>query len=374
MASLKITFSGPGEKVKLHKAKLLHAIEKTLDSGTFFHGNANERLIRALSTYLKSRYVVLTGSGHDSLLLSLRAVQAETGDVIVPATAYPTAFAVAQSGARIVIADTDISGQLTPETVKQVLTPKTRAIVAVHLYGLCGTIDVLSSFAARNGIALIEDCAQSFGTHYKGKAVGSFGDISCFSFYPTKNLSTVGDGGAISTRSKSYYNFIRAATQYGEKKRYKSIFVSGHTRIPEIQAAVLSEYLAGFAKDAKKRKKVFDGYSAALSSANLGNNIRLLPKTESCDPVPNVFPVLVTKRSKLRRFLSSHGIDTLIHYPLPVHRVAAFKELGYKRGDFPTAEYISNHIMSLPLHTFLEQRHIDYVATTIKNFYAIIHV
>lgn len=363
-----IHFSPTKYRALKYKKKILTSIAAVIDKGIFLNGENVVRLEKKLSRMF-DRNVIAVASGHDALSVSLQALNLKKEDeIIFPANAYPTAFPVFLSGSKPVAVDVDENGQLDPVAVEKNITRHTKVIITVHLYGLVGSLDKIVALAKRNNLILIEDCAQAFGTKFRGNYVGTFGDIGCLSFYPTKNLGTLGDGGAVVTKSENYLTYIKKARQYGEKERYNSRFVSGHSRLPEIQAAILNVYLDDFESIKKMKDKIFDYYKRELTHANFYEKVRILNTDDQADPVRHLLVVETKKRSRLRNYLHSFGIETMIHYPYPISKIFAFKNL--KTESIPMSERLSRGILSLPFHEYLTYKEVQYIVTKVKDFYA----
>lgn len=367
-APYRIAFNHTAFQAGHYKQELLNAFERVIDAGNFFYGVEVKKLEQKLSG-MYDGYCVSVASGHDSLVLALQALNLRaTDEVIFPVNVYPTAFPVYMSSGKPVPVDVDVNGQMIPAEIEKAITPKTRTIILVHLYGMTGDIDGVKALARRHGIVFIEDCAQAFGTVYKNKAVGSFGDMACFSFYPTKNFGTLGDGGAVITKNKRYAQQIRAARQYGEKIRYKSSFVSGHSRLAEVQAAILNVYLENYNKTRAKRKKIYALYQKELCSEGVDKYVRLLESSQNSDPAIHLLVVEVIKRNALLQYLEKYDIECHIHYPFPIHKIPAFRQVKNYQ-TFPVAERLSKKIVSLPFHEYLAQDDIYYIVKRIKDFY-----
>ncbi len=240
----KIAFNDVAIRALQQKKRLLSRFSSVINRGQFLEGLENDKLVASLKKYLDVSYVHLVSSGHDALLLCLIALNLSKNDeVIVPANAYPTAFPTSLSGAKLILCDVDKNGQMSFESLKKMITQNTKVIILVHMFGLVGNVKRVIALAKEKNTILIEDCAQAYGSSFNNNYVGALGDIGCFSFYPTKNFGTLGDGGAIMTNNKDYSNRIQLLKSYGEIVRYDSQIVSGHSRLPEIQAAVLNVYL-----------------------------------------------------------------------------------------------------------------------------------
>ncbi len=351
---------------KLQK-QYIQAFTHVLKRGIFLHGPQNKKLTKLLSQKIGT-HVTLVASGHDALLLSIQSLHLKnTDEIIVPANAYPTAFAAALSGTKLVLADVDQNGQLSVHTVAAAITKNTKAVIMVHLYGATGDIDAVRHFCKKKHITLIEDCAQAFGTTYKHKNVGTFGALGCFSFYPTKNIGSFGDGGAICSPYASKITELRIRSFYGEKTRYKSTFIAGHSNLPELQAAGVQVALKNSQKNFANRKQIAIWYKNSLK--HLLEFLQPLASDPSSDAVPHLFVILAKHRRQLQQFLTKRGIPTHVHYPTPIHRVRAFSYLGYTSGSFPIAESLAKKILSLPFHPSMTKSDVQSVARAITNFY-----
>lgn len=368
-----IPFNGVTLSSQKNKKNLLSIFSRLIDTcNNYLDGKETRTLERNLTRYLGGGYVAAVSSGHDAIVLSLQSLKLGKHDeVIFPVNSYPTAFAIAQSGAKLVPCDVDQNGQLDPKSLEMKMSKRTKAIVIVHLYGLVGEIDQIKQVVRGKKIYVVEDCAQAFGSFYKGRPVGTLGDISCFSFYPTKNLFTLGDGGAIWTKHRKCYQYIIQAKQYGEKARYQSEFVWGHSRIPEIQAVLVNYFFRQKNSETRKKKKLESYYRKKISNMNLGNYIRPLVSSPSSNSLLHLFVIHAKDRDGLREFLAKKNIPTFVHYPQTIHLVKAFSFLGLGKGAFPMAESLSFHILSLPFHNFLTHAQIDYILNAISDYYLI---
>jgi len=321
----RIEFNNTSLKAQKLQSKLLDRISHVIDSGIFLEGPENERLKKKLTTYFSVRYIQTVASGHDAIVFALLSLGIKRGDqVLCPANAYPTAFAIVQTGACLELVDVDENGQMNPSDLSKRLSKKIKAIVVVHMYGHVGNLGTIKHLAKQHSIPLIEDCAQSYGAEYRQEKVGMLGDIGCFSFYPTKNFGTLGDGGAVVTKSKKIYDYITAAKSYGEKQKYLSLFPSSHSRLPEIQAAVLNTYWPTLSKELSTRRSLLKLIEACVFSAGLSDSIRVITSVKEANPAPHLFVVITSKRDKLQSYLKKKGIPTFIHYPKPIHQVPAF--------------------------------------------------
>ena len=368
-AKIRVPFNNLSLIVHNYSSELLCAYNRVLESGIFLNGSETKKFESKLSYYFK-RDVITTASGHDAILLSLQSFNLLPGDeILFPVNAYPTAFPISMTKAKIVPVDCDENGQIDIAKLQAKITKKTKVIVVVHLYGLVTDIKKIVTIAKKKDIYVLEDCAQAFGSRMENKLVGTFGDVACVSFYPTKILGAFGDGGAVITNNPLIAGYVRQAKTYGEDKRYNSLFLSGHSRIPEIQAAMLSIYLQDIDRLLKKRKKLFQYYVNSLKKMNMSDNIRILASHAKSDQACHLFVIEAKKRDELSKFLAKKNIQTLIHYPKPIHLIPAFKYLHYTEGDFPTAERLSKNILSLPFYADISKKNIDYIVSSIKEYY-----
>lgn len=346
--------------------EIIDVVSKVLLSGNYVLGKEVASFEKELSTYLNVKYCVGVASGTDALTLAVKSLGLGKGDgVIVPANVYPTVFGVSLSGVDIQLADVNPETfNIDIENVKKVFNSRTKAIVAVHLYGNPVNIDPLKKFANEKGIFLIEDCAQAIGSEYEGKKVGGIGDVSCFSFYPTKNLGAFGDGGAIATNNKKIYGKIKLFRMYGEKSRYQSILLGHNSRLDEIQAAILMAKLKHLDKWNKKRNEIASKYIKNLKDLPI-----TFQKIDSGMSVYHLFTIQTTRRNEIMKYLKERDISTGIHYPVPIHLTKSFKYLGHEKGDFPNSEKLCNSIISLPMYPEMNNRQIDYVIENIRGFF-----
>lgn len=341
----------PKQLFSNYRPEIVEAIEKVIDSGVYLMGEELSKFEKEFADFLDIKNVVGVGSGTDAITLSLKALGINNSDhVIVPANAYPTVFGVAASGAHPRLCDVDEDTlALSVRTIEPVLTRRTKAIVVVHLYGMPVVMDEIISLAKRLNISVIEDCAQAVGAKIGNRYVGTFGDIACFSFYPTKNLSTMGDGGAVAANNGQIADRIRRLRMYGEDIRYHSLEQSTHSRLEEIQAAILRIKLLHLKDDLEERQVMGGRYRAGLKPANLIPG--LLPKNLTHGY--HLFVVKSKNRDSLKEKLETSGIMPLIHYPQPIHFQPAFAKIGivrYSKGNFPVSENASQQILSLPFY------------------------
>jgi dTDP-4-amino-4,6-dideoxygalactose transaminase len=359
--------SNPGPENSLASSEISRVVKEVLDSGNYILGAQVASFEKEFAAYLNSEFCIGVNSGTDALLIGLKALGVGIGDeVILPShTAVATAAAVVSTGATPVFAEVSkISMTIDPVSVASLITSKTRAVIAVHLYGFPCDLDVLKQICLENQLFLIEDCAQSTGTEYKGKKVGTVGDIGCFSFYPTKNLGAIGDGGAIVTKNYSTSERCFALRQYGWDSDRVSNLNGTVSRLDEIQAAILRIKLGCLDQNNKRRIEIAAQYRAGLNLDSL-----VLP----AEPVHgkhtyHLFVIRVSKRDYMLEELSKLGIFAGIHYRKPVHLHPAFKLFtNDSNTSLKYTEELSNTILSLPMYPGLMDNEIDRVVEGVRS-------
>lgn len=332
---------------QLYGPELEGAVTRVMKSGIYLMGEELMKFEKEFSDYLGVNHVVGVGSGTDALELAARTLNLTKQDeVIVPANAYPTSFGIARI-AKLRLADVDpMTLNVSLNSILPSINNSTRAIVVVHLYGMPAPMREIIEFAKSHDLFVIEDCAQSLGAYVNGQSVGTFGDLACFSFYPTKNLGTMGDGGAIVTNSALIADRVRLLRMYGEDVRYHSMEISGHSRLEEIQAAILRVKLKHLNKDLKSRQELADRYRKYLP-----HNLLIPPiLPENLTHANHLFVIRMPSRDKLRRELLKKEIETGVHYPAPIHVQPAFAKLKRRRGSYPISETACREVLSLPFY------------------------
>ncbi|RNI29591.1 DegT/DnrJ/EryC1/StrS family aminotransferase [Rufibacter immobilis] len=337
----------------------------------FILGPTVSRFEQAFGQYLGGPEVIGVGNGYDALVLSLKALGIGPGhEVIVPSNGYiATINAVQQVGAKPVFAEPDPqSYNLTAATVAPKLTPQTRAVLPIHLYGQSCELDPLLQLCQEHGLHLVEDCAQAHGVRYKDQLVGTFGAANAFSFYPTKNLGALGDGGAVVTQDTAVATWLRQYHNYGQSKRYQYAQVGVNSRLDSIQAAVLHVKLLHLETLNAERQRLGRQYHALLD----GVGDLVLPKVASSATghVYHLYVVRTRHRDALQQYLARQNVQTLVHYPVPPHFQPAYQHLGYQKGDLPVAEALAATSLSLPLFPDLTQPEQAYVVEQIKRFFS----
>jgi dTDP-4-amino-4,6-dideoxygalactose transaminase len=338
--------------------ELYDAFERVLNSGIHIQGLELESFEEEFASYCNVEECVGVGNGFDALHLILRALDIGDGDeVIVPsATFIATWLAVSYVGARLVVVEPNLNTfNINPNLIEKLITSRTKAIIAVHLYGQPADMDAVNMIADKYGLKVIEDAAQAHGALYKGKKVGSLGDAAAFSFYPGKNLGALGDGGAVTTNSAILANKIRSLGNYGSKNKYFHGERGFNSRLDTLQAAFLRIKLKKLDKWNDRRKKIATRYINELSQ----NEISLPAVPDWVDPVWHLFVIRSKGRDELKEKLQEMGINASIHYPLAPHLQEAYRNLDFPVGSFPISEKIHDEVLSLPIDPFLTESEVD---------------
>jgi dTDP-3-amino-3,4,6-trideoxy-alpha-D-glucose transaminase len=340
------------------------AISRVIDRGWFVLGPEVEAFEAEFAAASGVAHAVGVNTGTDALMLALKVLDIGPGDEVVtaPLTAAYTALAIRMAGATPVFADLDPARcTLAPATVEAAITPRTRAIVPVHLYGQPADMTALAAIADRHGLPIVEDCAQAHLATSDGRPVGTFGTLSAFSFYPTKNLGALGDGGAVVTNDAGLAARLRRLRNGGQSSRYQHDEPGVNSRLDEMQAAILRARLPRLAGWTRRRREIAARYRAALD----GGPVTVLPAADD-GHVYHLFTVHSDARDALQAWLASAGIGTLVHYPIPVHRQPAFADLPASHN--PVADTVCSRVLSLPLHPALTDRDVDEVAASVMQF------
>lgn len=342
------------------------AAVRTLRSGWYIMGKELENFEKAFAEYTGAKYSLGVGNGLDALSLAVRALGIGEGDeVLVQGNTYiASVMGISINGATPVFVEPDEYYMLDASKLEEKLTDKTKAVMVVHLYGQSADMTSICEFCKKHNLKLIEDCAQSHGSMHNGKMTGTFGDIGCFSFYPSKNVGAFGDGGAIVTDSQEYMETIKMLRNYGSRVRYYNDEVGVNSRLDEIQAALLSVRLKHIEELTKERKE-----KAKYYLDNIKNEKLLLPETASyADHVYHQFVIRTEKRDELIKYLDDKGICTIIHYPIPPHLSKAYGYLGHKKGDFPITERYADQVLSIPMYNGITKEEQDCVIEALNNF------
>jgi dTDP-4-amino-4,6-dideoxygalactose transaminase len=351
------------------KDEFLAEIKEVIDSNQFVLGPKVEDLEEKISGFCDVKYAVALSSGTDALLVALMAIGVEPGDEIIttPFTFFATCSSIVRSGAIPVFADIDTDTfNIDPADIKKKITNKTKGIMPVHLYGQCADMNKINSIAKENGLFVIEDAAQAIGAKIGEDKAGSFSDIGCFSFCPTKNLGGFGEGGMAVCNTEELYKKMSMLRNHGSAKRYYHEYIGGNFRMDAFQAAGLSVKLKRLDGYIKKRRGNASLYMRHLSGLE---HITLPAEENGCFHTFNQFVIKTKRRDELRDFLTKNGISTQIYYPVCLHEQNCFKYLGYKTGDLAAAEQISQSCLALPIYPELKEDEIIYVSENIKAFF-----
>jgi dTDP-4-amino-4,6-dideoxygalactose transaminase len=350
------------------KAQMQDAFNRVYDSNWFVLGKEVEQFENAYAAFNQVKHSVGLSNGLDALHLALKACDVGVGDeVIIPSNTYiATVLAVSYVGARPVFVEpNNETYNIDPNRIEAAITSKTKAIMPVHLYGQACEMTAIMELAKKYKLYVIEDNAQSQGASFDGKVTGSWGDINGTSFYPGKNLGALGDAGAITTNSDELAHNVRVFRNYGSQKKYYNEVIGHNMRLDEVQAALLSVKLTKLNEWTARRQQIATWYNEALK----GMEGIVLPKiAEGATNVYHVYVIRTNRRDELQRYLHQNGVGTLIHYPIPPHLQEAYKDLGYKKGDFPIAEEIAETALSLPLWPGMTYTEVLQVSQTILNF------
>ena len=356
---------------KMHselRSDLDMSYKRVLNSNYFIQGKECKDFEEKFAKYCGVKYCVGVGNGLDALTLILRAMDIQSNDeVIVPSNTYiATALAVSNVGAVPVFVEPEIATyNIDVSRIKEKITNKTKAIIAVHLQGRPADMDKINDIAKKYNLKVIEDAAQAHGAKYKGKVVGSLGDAAGFSFYPGKNLGALGDGGCVTTNNKELAYKVRALGNYGSDYKYHHIYRGVNSRLDELQAAFLNVKLGNLDKWNTERRRIASRYLNDICNPNI---ILPLPSNNVFEHIYHVFVVRCKNRDRLEKYLNDLGIGTVKHYPVPMHLQGAYADLNIPKGSLPIAEEISNTVLSIPMYYGITDDEISYVIDTINKF------
>ncbi|MCR5210772.1 MAG: DegT/DnrJ/EryC1/StrS family aminotransferase [Lachnospiraceae bacterium] len=346
---------------------------RVLRSGYYILGKEVEEFEESFASFAGAKYCVGTGNGLDAITLACRAIGIGRDDeVIVQGNTFiASVMGITIAGGTPVFAEPDEYFALDPDEIEKKITKKTKAVMVVHLYGQTAQMDRISEICKRHGLRLIEDCAQAHGAGFytegggKGfKGVGTFGDIGCFSFYPSKNIGAFGDGGAIITDSVEYRDRIRQLRNYGSSVRYHNEEVGINSRLDEMQAALLKVRLHHEEECRIERQRTAAFYDSAISNPL----IKLPKRRENATHVFHQYVIRCERRDELAEFLKTKGVGTIIHYPIPPHLSKAYEYLGIKKGSLPFTERLANEVLSIPMYTGITSEETERVADALNAF------
>ena len=355
-----------------YSGEIKQQLNEIVDSGWYILGNKVTEFENKFAKYCQTKYCLGVASGLDSLILILKAYK-ELGhindgdEIIVPANTYiASILAISLCNLKPILIEPDqATFNINPSLIKQHITNKTKAIMAVHLYGRCAEMEAINQTAKKHNLIVIEDAAQAHGSQYQGKKTGNLSDAGAFSFYPGKNLGALGDGGAITTNSEELYKTIKILRNYGSEKKYHNLYKGLNSRLDEIQAAILSVKLQTLDQDNQQRREI-----AKLYNQNITNPKITLPQipTDQNSHVWHLYVIRCQNRNELQKHLEQNSIQTMIHYPIPTHKQEAYKELNNLKLSI--TEDIHEKCLSLPIYPGLSRQDVLKICDTINNFEA----
>jgi len=350
------------------------AVDRVLESQQFVMGAEVQALEEQIAEYSQVKFAIGCASGSDALLLALMSggIGPEDEVITTPFSFFATAAAITRLGARPVFADIDErTFNLAPSLVAEKVTPRTKAIIPVHLYGQCAEMDRLNELSARQGIPIIEDAAQAIGGEDARRRAGSMGTIGCFSFYPSKNLGGAGDGGMLTTNDPEHAQRLRTLRVHGEERKYHHQVVGINSRLDALQAAVLRVKLGHLDEWTLARQRKAQQYELMFGDAGLGEEVELPFVRRGVRHIFHQFVIRIRdgRRDGLREHLRERGVGTDIYYPVPLHLQECFAYLGHRPGDFPVAEKAAQETLALPIYPELTDEQQDYVVSSIGEFF-----
>ena len=354
---------------KLLGTLLLQKVQQVLKSKYYVLGNEVSFFEKEFAHLLKSKYAVGVGSGLDGLIIALRALNIMPDDeVLVPSNTYIASWlAISQLGAKIVPVEPDIKTyNIDPLKIEEKITSKTKVIMPVHLYGQACDMNKIMKIANKHNLFVVEDNAQAQLATWEGQFTGTFGTVNATSFYPTKNLGAIGEAGCITTESKEIMKFCKAFRNYGSEVKYINKLKGINSRIDEIQAALLNVKLKYLKEFTEERRLQAEYYNKNLPKTE---DLILPYQSSNSKSVFHLYVIQTPQRKKLQQYLTGNNIGTAIHYPIPPHLQKAYKELNFKRGDFPIAENLADNLLSIPLYPGLKKTDQDYIIETIRHFF-----
>ena len=349
-----------------HQSEYEEKALSVLRSGWYVLGKEVSSFEKEFASYIGTKYCVGLASGLDALWIAFRLLNIGPGDeVLVQGNTYiASVMGITINGATPIFIEPDEHYGMDPEKIEQAITDKTKAILVTHLYGMASRMNEIVSICKKHNLRLVEDCAQSHGACFNGKMTGSFGDIGCFSFYPSKNLGAFGDGGAITTNDPHLDLACRTFRNYGSQKRYYNEVVGTNSRLDELQAGLLRVRLSHLDELTKEKVKIAEKYNKCLNNPKI--KLPSIAKGATC--VWHQYVICCDERDRLIKYLDDKGIGTIIHYPIPPHLQECYKYLGYKEGDFPITEQLAKTVLSIPMYNGMTDEEQEYVIDALNKF------
>jgi len=370
--SVKVPLLDLKAQFKEIRAEVLSAIEGVCDDQSFILGQRVADFEQDIARYLGCRYAVGVASGSDALLLSLMALEVNPGDevITVPFTFFSTAGVVSRLQATPVFVDIQAETfNLDPEQIEKKITPRTKAIIPVHLFGQCADMEKLLDVANQYGVKVIEDACQAIGAAHNGHKAGTLGYSGCFSFFPSKNLGGVGDGGLIATNDEALRELLLALRVHGSRSDYHHDHIGLNSRLDALEAAVLQVKLPHLNTWNEKRAKNAVNYERLFAEAGLLDRVTLPRTVPGNVHVFNQYTIRAQKRDQLMGYLKEQGIGHKVYYPVPLHLQECYQPLGYQKGDLPVSERMAAEVLSLPIYSELSEAQMELVVSTIRDFY-----
>lgn len=364
---MKISYVDLKRQYKEERKKIIKVIDEVLLKGDYVGGDQVDLFEKRIAKFCNTKYCVALNSGTDALVLALHALGVRRGDeVITPPNSFVASTAViTHIGAKPIFVDVKPDQNIDPDEIEKKITKKTKVIMPVHLTGRMCEMDKILKIGKKYNLKIVEDAAQSIGSMYKGKKSGSYGDIGCFSAHPLKNLNAIGDSGYLTTNSKKIYDYIKILRSHGMANRNVVKNFGYVSRMDNVQAAILNYRLNNLNNIISKRRKNAELYFKYLNKKNM-----ILPNENVYEfNTYHTFVIQVNKRDKLKKYLQKNGINTAIHYPIPIHLQPAAKKLGHKIGDFKNTERQAKSILTLPINQFLKEKEIIFISKKINNFF-----
>jgi len=362
-----VPFVDLGAQYRTIEGEIGEATSRVIQQSDFILGREVSLFEEEFAAFCEAKYAIGVDSGTSALELALRAYDIGPGDEVITAanSFIASALAISHAGARPILVDVDPSTYTVDvSAIEKAITPRTKAVIPVHLYGHPAHMNPIRELADKHGLVIIEDACQAHGTRYKGRRAGSLGHAAAFSFYPGKNLGAYGDGGIVVTNDRGIARRLEMLRNYGQKEKYQHLFRGYNRRLDTLQAAVLRVKLRYLEKWNAARR-----WNAVLYHKFLDGCGLLLPgEAPGAESVWHLYVIRAEQRDALKEHLISRGISASIHYPIPIHVQPAYLDLGYKKGDFPVTESCAHQVLSLPMYAEISQDQIEYVAKTIRNF------
>lgn len=370
---MKVPLLDLAEQNSLLRPEIEAALGRVLDTNAFILGGEVKALEDELAEYCGTKYAIGCASGSDALLLALMAVGVGQGDEVIttPYSFFATVSSITRLGATPVFVDIEPDTfNIDPAQIEEKITPRTKAIEPVHLYGQCADMTKIRGIASKHGVPVVEDAAQAIGAESGGRRAGSMSDIGCFSFYPSKNLGGMGDGGFMTTGSDELAKKLYALRVHGSEERYYHKWIGLNSRLDGFQGAILRVKLKYLDEWSEKRKQNADRYRELLTDAGLTERVVVAAEVDDCRHIYNQFVIRVPGlRDELKAFLAASDIGTDIYYPVPLHLQECFAYLGYRNGDLPESERAAGESLALPVYPELGREQQDYVVEKISEFF-----